>query len=399
MQLLSVAPQTAIITQGHSGLSMYIIKKGFLNVVIINDSGQEKFISKLSAPDFFGELSCLSGSKCAASIRTAEHCELWQIDRSHLDDVSEEDKLAYIAFKKAQYAAPANNVSLTQIADDDALNNSFGVCMWFYQIAGIMLSVTSPLSYVDGSAVAYSIVSFVVNDKPSSEAASDVAQKGSASDDASSGTAFQFCVDPAYSFSQLHATSYMYYLLWALMIAILARRRVWRVLRGLIISVSFRFAKVLDLLSNYFSAHLLHGNARSPATLQEQFVNRRSVDIEIRGPVILKWLISCFNAVAILLMQGTACIQLSGFPDAAGTLRWIYDGRVVCFSDDGDLPGSWQAASAIGVAFALMAPAALWRLMVRIQKVGRKQTPFEESLVTAYSGPHSANARHWMVVM
>ena len=285
---------------------------------------------------------------------------------------------------------------MTTVADDDVLTDSFGVLMWFYQIVGIMLSVTSPLSYIDGSAVAYSIVSFFVNAKPSSESASDVATKSSPATKANDrDSSFQFCVDRSYTFSQLYVTTFGYYAVWAFLIAILLRRRAWRFLRGIIISSSIRLVQFSDRVSNIsercrFSA--------SSSTRQQQISARQTVDIEIRGPVMLKWLISCFNAVAILLMQGTACFRLDGFPDAAGKLRWIYDGRVACFSNDGDFQGRWQIASAFGVAIVLAAPTFLWRMMVRTQSMV-KRTPFQDTLLQAYSGSHSSNARHWKVVL
>jgi hypothetical protein len=400
MELLIVAPQTSVLTQGHPGQFLYVIKKGILNAYRLDDSGKENLIAKLTPPDSFGELSFLFDSPCAASVRSTEDCELWQFDRSCLDGVSEEDKTSYIEHKKSQYSRQTSKktdkVSMTTVADDDVLTDSFGVLMWFYQIVGIMLSVTSPLSYIDGSAVAYSIISFFVNAKPSSESASDVATRSSPATDANDrDSSFQFCVDRSYTFSQLYVTTFGYYAVWAFLIVILLRRRVWRFLRGIIISTSIRWAQFLDFVSSI--TEVCHFSA-SFSTRQQQYAARQAVDIEIRGPVMLKWLISCFNAVAILLMQGTACFRLDGFPDAAGKLRWIYDGRVACFSNDGDFQGRWQIASAFGVAIVLAAPTFLWRMMVRIQSM-EKRTPFQDTLLQAYSGAHSSNARHWKVVM
>ena len=100
------------------------------------------------------------------------------------------------------------------------------------------------------------------------------------------------------------------------------------------------------------------------------------------------------------MMQGTACFQLDGFPDAAGSRRWIYDGRVVCFSNEGEFPGLWQIASALGVAILFIAPALLWRIMIQVQQIDASaRTPFQITLLDAYSGTHASNACHWKVVM
>jgi len=101
-----------------------------------------------------------------------------------------------------------------------------------------------------------------------------------------------------------------------------------------------------------------------------------------------------------LMMQGTACVRLEGLFDAADDLRWIYDGRVACFSDSGELPGRWQVASAIGVVVVLIAPAALWRTMLGIQRLDeRLRSTFQQTVLDAYSDLFFSNAQHWMVVM
>ena len=47
------------------------------------------------------------------------------------------------------------------MSNDADMSSAFGVLMWFYQLSGIMLSVASPLDYLDGSGITLSIVSEV----------------------------------------------------------------------------------------------------------------------------------------------------------------------------------------------------------------------------------------------
>ncbi len=396
MELVNIAPQKNIITQGHEGEFMFIVKKGNLNVYMSDGSGEEHFKSCITAPNMVGELSLITGAKCAASVRTVEDCQLWKLDRSCLEDVAEEDMLTYIQMKRDTYSK--SDVMNSASVDDDILSDAFGVLMWFYQLAGVMLSVTSPLSYIDGAAIAYSVVSFFVNSKPSSEAAADLTTKSTspaADQSAADANSFQFCVSPDFNLSQVYISTFVYYVLWAFLMVILAHQKVWLFVRMLIFQISLGFVKFVD---RFQKSDINDSQAlKSWKTL---LVERQAMSIEIRGPVILKWFITCFSALSVLMMQGTACFHLDGLLDAAGERRWIYDGRVACFSNSGVLPGEWQAASAIGVAVMLVAPACLWRIMVRLESMEKhERSQFQESALVAYSGIYASNARHWMVIM
>ena len=167
-------------------------------------------------------------------------------------------------------------------------------------------------------------------------------------------------------------------------------------MRSVIIHLSLGFNRLCDIVpGNHMSR-----NSKDSSVLREKMVHRQSIDIEIRGPVMLKWFVTCFSAVVSLLMKGTACFRLNGYVNAADDRRWIYDGRVACFSDSGDLPGRWQVASAFGVAVVLIAPVFLWRMMVKIHRLEKHlRSAFQVTLMEAYSGPHSPRACHWMIVM
>jgi hypothetical protein len=398
MELIHVSAQSTILVQGHPASFMYIIERGILNVYTFDASGGETLINSLAAPKVAGELALINGTNCGASVRAATDADLWRLDKSCLENISEEDQASFSRNMRDQYTkAPSKLKSSAVKTVDDASGDAFLVLMWFYQLAGIILSTSSPLKYVEGSAAAYSIVSFLVNSRPSSDAASEVSTSAASSDSSAYvAGAFKFCVSSSFTMSQVYAATFIYYVLWALLFAILARRRVWKLVRSVIIHLSLGFNRLCDIVpGNHMSR-----NSKDSSVLREKMVHRQSIDIEIRGPVMLKWFVTCFSAVVSLLMKGTACFRLNGYVNAADDRRWIYDGRVACFSDSGDLPGRWQVASAFGVAVVLIAPVFLWRMMVRIHRLEKHlRSAFQVTLMEAYSGPHSPRACHWMIVM
>lgn len=384
MELVDIVAQTTLIERGQESSFIYFVKKGVLSVHIHDDTGKERSGKELRALEMFGDVPFSNNTE--SSVRSLVDCELWRLDRSCLDFVSEADKISYARSKQLSVF----DEQKIEPEDDEVFDGAFGVLMWFYQIAGIMLSVSSPLNYLRGTAVFSGVISFLVNSNPASQVAYDVAETA---------TEFQFCVDPSFTTSQMYVTSFMYYVCWALLMALFARRRFWNVLRGTICAMSFRMAKLLDFLSVLSELQCKCGAVVSnDLSLRETYAKTHK--LEFRGSIVLKWFITCFNAIAILMMQGTSCFQLNGFSDAAGSRRWIYDGRVVCFSNAGEISGQWQVASALGVAIVFLAPAVLWRIMIQVERKGvSHRSPFEKNLLDAYLATHASNARHWEVVM
>lgn len=410
MELVHVEAQTTILVQGQSSMYMYVIKLGILDVFAVDAAGKENLKNSLVAPAPVGELTCINGSTCSTSVRAATDSELWKLDRSCFDAVSEEDKRSFVTLahskqfisnlKNAKRSTTAEKNSADRVVNEELLlgSDAFGVLMWFYQLAGIMLSMTSPLSYLDGSAVAYSVVSFFVNSKPSSDAAADLTTNSDSTGSASS--RYQFCVDATFTVSQVHLTTVLYYVMWAFLMAMLAHKQVWKCARNIFCEAMCRLAQLIEMLTSWYRRLLNKAPIEIFTIQREKFANRQSVDIEIRGPVVLKWLITCFSAVATLMMQGTSCVNLDGLMNSNIGGNWIYDGRVACFSNSGDVSGLWQVASAFGVAAVLVAPAILLRTMQRIARLDKPvRSQLQNTLLEAYSGNYAPNASHWKVVM
>ena len=69
------------------------------------------------------------------------------------------------------------------------------------------------------------------------------------------------------------------------------------------------------------------------------------------------------------MLHGTQCISLRGINEPGGDSRWLYDGRVACFSNEGEIPGRWQIAPAFGIVAAILSPSILMIHMLRIHAI------------------------------
>jgi len=111
-----------------------------------------------------------------------------------------------------------------------------------------------------------------VNSKPSSEAASDVSTKvaSPSSDEAADVGPFKFCVSSSFTMSQVYITTFMYYILWGLLLAVLSQNRVWKFVRGFVIKFALGAAVFMDYVSGLSSviSKLVKGTDDNAMTLQ-----------------------------------------------------------------------------------------------------------------------------------
>jgi|LauGreSuBDMM15SN_2_FD.fasta_scaffold270300_1 hypothetical protein len=125
-----------------------------------------------------------------------------------------------------------------------------------------------------------------------------------------------------------------------------------------------------------------------------------------------------YNAVLVLLVHASSCVNLEGFNESVDTLRWFYDGRVVCFSNSGKLDGQWQIAAAVFVAVScilililqyrnvkdaqifLSLPLLLFLYMKRSMRIPQANLNwFDSTAVPHYHAMFRSGAKHWMVIM
>jgi small-conductance mechanosensitive channel/CRP-like cAMP-binding protein len=79
-----------IIRQGNDGCSMFIILEGDADV-FAHAAGQEAHVATLHAGDAFGEMCMLTGEKRSATVVARTDCEVWEIQRSVLHPICQED--------------------------------------------------------------------------------------------------------------------------------------------------------------------------------------------------------------------------------------------------------------------------------------------------------------------
>lgn len=82
------APGEVIVRAGQEGNSMFVIKRGSVNVQIVENKLQ-KVVNTLVENDFFGEMSLLTGEPRSATVVAAEETEVLQIRKNALKPILE----------------------------------------------------------------------------------------------------------------------------------------------------------------------------------------------------------------------------------------------------------------------------------------------------------------------
>ena len=82
------APGEAIVRRGQEGNSMFVIRRGTVDVEILQGN-QPKVINSLRESDYFGEMSLLTGEPRTATVRAQVETEVVQINKSALKPIFE----------------------------------------------------------------------------------------------------------------------------------------------------------------------------------------------------------------------------------------------------------------------------------------------------------------------
>ena len=80
-----------VIRQGSEGSSMFVIVHGDVDVVI-HANGTDTTVATLHPGEAFGEMCMLTGEKRTATILAKTDCELWEIERAHLQPLIQENQ-------------------------------------------------------------------------------------------------------------------------------------------------------------------------------------------------------------------------------------------------------------------------------------------------------------------
>jgi hypothetical protein len=89
LQLLTFEPGDIVLTEGDAGDSLYVITEGTVKTFVRDTAqGGQLLMRKLREGDFFGEISILSGKARSATVTAATHCEMLELDRATLDQIT-----------------------------------------------------------------------------------------------------------------------------------------------------------------------------------------------------------------------------------------------------------------------------------------------------------------------
>lgn len=89
LRLLTFEAGDIVLTEGDAGNSLFVITGGTVKT-FVRDPGQgrQMLMRRLKEGDFFGEISILSGKARSATVTAATHCEMLELDRATLDQIT-----------------------------------------------------------------------------------------------------------------------------------------------------------------------------------------------------------------------------------------------------------------------------------------------------------------------
>ena len=89
LRLLTFEPGDIVLTEGDRGDSLFVITTGTVKTFVRDTTqGGQLLMRRLKEGDFFGEISVLSGKARSATVTAATHCELLELDRATLDQIT-----------------------------------------------------------------------------------------------------------------------------------------------------------------------------------------------------------------------------------------------------------------------------------------------------------------------
>lgn len=81
----SFAPGEIVLRQGDDGDSLYILRRGRVRILLSGESGLSEQVASLSAGDFFGEMSLLTGEKRTATAIAIEQADCYSVAKADLN--------------------------------------------------------------------------------------------------------------------------------------------------------------------------------------------------------------------------------------------------------------------------------------------------------------------------
>ncbi|MCU0241065.1 MAG: cyclic nucleotide-binding domain-containing protein [Vicinamibacteria bacterium] len=93
-------PGEIIVSEGEPGTSLFVLTLGMVRAYVKAQSGRQVCVRLLGEGDFFGEISLLKSVPRTATITAAGRCELLEIDRATLDEISQRKPRVWSVLKE-----------------------------------------------------------------------------------------------------------------------------------------------------------------------------------------------------------------------------------------------------------------------------------------------------------
>jgi CRP-like cAMP-binding protein len=93
----------AVVTEGEAGDSMFLVARGAVGVLTLNEEGTELPLSTLGCGEFFGEIAALLGGTRNATVRAVTPVNLLELSRSALQTVFADNPALEKAVRAAIY--------------------------------------------------------------------------------------------------------------------------------------------------------------------------------------------------------------------------------------------------------------------------------------------------------
>jgi uncharacterized membrane protein len=87
IEVVKASEGATLFNRGDPGDSLYIVKKGAVEISFHNDQGQKIILEQARVGDFFGEISLLDGGARSAQAVVTEDLEALVVDREDLDEL------------------------------------------------------------------------------------------------------------------------------------------------------------------------------------------------------------------------------------------------------------------------------------------------------------------------
>jgi cAMP-dependent protein kinase regulator len=89
LELRSYDAGAILVSEGEPGESLFILTHGTVRAFVKTPTGRNVEVRRMEEGEFFGEVSLLSGGTRSATVTAATPCELLELDRRTLEDISQ----------------------------------------------------------------------------------------------------------------------------------------------------------------------------------------------------------------------------------------------------------------------------------------------------------------------